>query len=147
MTSGGAVLVAVGAVALTLASSAGSGIAVDGVFPSRVRHGEVVHVRISSGLRLWQRIPLYIVPSTKALRPRPCGRGICEPKVTGALPRAYVRVGRVSFRKRLHQIVSFTLPVVEPGRYEMAFYCGVCYRGRAGSLIASPENAFTVASG
>ena len=114
--------------------------------PSRVHDGDIVHVKISAGLRLWERIPLYIVPADQALRPHAChGNGLCEPKVAGPRTRGpYVRVGTVSFRQQLRQVVSFKIPAVPAGRYEIAFYCGVCYKGAGGSLIASPQVAFTV---
>ena len=140
-------LVLVGGLALGVAGIAGSGIGVDSVTPSRVHVGETLHVRISAGILIRQRIPLYIVPSAKALRPRACGRGgLCEPKV--ARPPAhgpYVRVATVSFRRRLRWIVSFRVPPVAAGRYELAYYCGPCYRGPGGSLIADRESPFTVA--
>ncbi len=70
--------------ALVFTSSASAGISVDAVTPHSVRAGETLRLRVSAGLRLWQKIPLFLVPSSLALRPRPCGRrGICEPKVSG----------------------------------------------------------------
>lgn len=141
-----ATLCLVVAIALTLAADAGSGISVGAVTPSRIHEGDTVHVTISAGLRLWERIPIYVVASDKALRPHAChGNGFCEPKVAGPPTRGpYIRVGTVSFRRRNHRVVSFVMPRVPAGRYEIAFYCGACYKGPGGSLIASPERAFAV---
>jgi len=133
-------------VALALASDAAGGIYVEAVSPAQVRAGGVVHVRISSGLRLWVKIPLYVVPSARALRPHRCRRdAVCEPKVAAAPIRgAYRRVATVSFRARLGQVVAIRIPRVPPARYEIAFYCGACYKGPGGSLISAPAAAFDV---
>jgi hypothetical protein len=40
--------------------------------------------------------------------------------------------------------VTIRVPSLTPGRYEIAFYCGVGYRGSGGSLIATPTQAFDV---
>jgi len=134
------------AVGLALVTDARSGIYVVAVTPSRVNEGDMVRVKISAGLRLWERIPLYVVRSDQALRPHAChGNGLCEPKVAGPPTRGpYVRIGTVSFRQHRRQVVSFKMPAVPAGRYEIAFYCGACYKGPGGSLIASPQAAFTV---
>lgn len=132
--------------ALVLASNAGAGIYVEAVQPTQVHVGVLLKVRISAGLRLWEKIPLYVVASSSALRPHQCGRsGICEPKVarppTGG---AYRRVATVSFRRVREQVILIRVPSLKPGRYEIAFYCGACYRGPGGSLIATPTQAFGV---
>lgn len=132
--------------ALALVSNAGAGIYVEAVQPTQAHVGGLLKVRISAGLRLWEKIPLYIVASSSALRPHQCGRnGICEPKVarppTGV---AYRHIATVSFRRVREQVVSIRVPSLKPGRYEIAFYCGACYRGPGGSLIATPTRAFDV---
>jgi hypothetical protein len=132
---------------LALATDAAAGIAVDAVAPKSVRAGATLRIRVSSGLRLWEKIPLYLVPSASALRPRPCkGDGICEPKVAGPPPAGgrYLRIATVSFRKALTHVVLVKVPQLRPGRYEVAFYCGVCYRGPGGSLISTPGQAFEI---
>jgi hypothetical protein len=131
---------------LALVADADSGIYVEAVTPSRVHPGDTVHVRIGAGLRLWERIPLYVVPSDKALRPHACHRnGVCEPKVARPpIGGPYIHVATVSFRHHLRQVVSFNMPRLPAGRYEIAFYCAACYKGPGGSLIASPQLAFAV---
>jgi hypothetical protein len=133
--------------ALTLASAAIAGIAVDAVTPHSVRAGGTLRIRVSAGLRLWEKIPLYLVPSSRALRPKPCpgGRGICEPKVAGPpAGHGYIQIATVSFRKLRSHVLLVHVPKLAPGRYEVAFYCGVCYRGPGGSLIATPDQAFKI---
>jgi hypothetical protein len=133
-------------VALVLVSDAPAGIYVEAVTPAKVQAGGLIRVRISAGLRLWEKVPLYIVPSARALRPHPCRRdAVCEPKVPGPPTRgAYHRVATVSFRVRLEQVVAVRVPRVPSGRYEIAFYCGPCYKGPGGSLISTPTAAFEV---
>jgi hypothetical protein len=139
-------LAALAIAALVLASNAGAGIYVKSVQPSRAHVGGVLKVRIGAGIRLWEKIPVYIVASSAALRAQQCGRNaFCEPKV--ARPPsggAYRRIATVSFRKVLNQVVAIRVPPLKPGRYEIAFYCGVCYRGPGGSLIATPTTAFEI---
>ena len=142
-------LLVVFVLALGLAGNAAAGIAVDAVTPHSVRPGETLKIRVSAGLRLWQKIPFYLVPSTRALRPRPCQvqghRGFCEPKVDG--PPAgggYVRIATVSFRRQRVHLLVVRVPALAPGRYEVAFYCAVCYRGPGGSLISNPRQAFHI---
>jgi hypothetical protein len=139
-------LAALAVAAFVLASNAGAGIYVMAVQPSRAHVDGLLRVRISAGLRLWEKIPVYIVASSSALRAHQCGRNaICEPKVarppTGG---AYRRIATVSVRKVLNQVVTIRVPSLTPGRYEIAFYCGVGYRGSGGSLIATPTQAFDV---
>src|SRR4051794_28579039 len=110
--------------ALALTTDAAAGISVDAVSPHSVRAGEPLRTRISAGLRLWEKIPLYLVPSAQALRPMPCdsGRGFCEPKVSGPpTGNGYHRVATVSFRKTKSRLLSFEVPRLAPGRYEVAF--------------------------
>lgn len=141
-------LAAVVIVGLAFAAQASAGIAVDAVTPHSVRVGDSLRIKVSAGLRLWQPIPLYLVPSSRALRPKPCRRdqAICEPKVLGPPTAAtgYVHIATISFRKLKSQVVTVTIPRIAPGRYEVAFYCGVCYRGPGGSLISTPTQAFKV---
>jgi hypothetical protein len=139
-------LAALSLAALVLASNAGAGIYVKAVRPTQMHVGAVLQVRISAGLRLWEKIPVYIVASSSALRPHACGRNaICEPKVARApTGGAYRRIATVSFRHVLNQEVAIRVPSLKPGRYEIAFYCGVCYRGPGGSLIATPTQAFDI---
>ena len=61
-------LAALAVAALVLASNAGAGIYVKAVQPSRAHVGGLLRVRISAGLRLWERIPVYIVASSSADR-------------------------------------------------------------------------------
>lgn len=136
--------------ALGLAASAAAGIAVDAVTPHSVRPGDSVQIRVSAGLRLWQKIPFYLVPSSSALRPTPCQvrghRGFCEPRVSGPpTGGGYVRIATVSFRRRRVHLLVVKVPKLDPGRYEVAFYCAVCYRGPGGSLISNPRQALQVA--
>src|SRR6266576_3489569 len=125
-------LVLAAMLALALTSGAGAGIAVDAVTPHSVHVGDTVRIGVSAGLRLWEKIPLYVVASSHALRPKPChgGRGVCEPKVPGPpTGGGYVPVATVSLRKLRRHVVLVKIPQLAPGRYEVAFYCGVCYRG------------------
>jgi hypothetical protein len=106
-------LAAVVVLALALTTDAFAGIAVDAVSPHSVRAGDTLRIRVSAGLRLWQKIPLYLVPSSRALRPRSChgGSGLCEPKVAGPpTGGSYVRVATVSFRKVRSQLVVVRVP-------------------------------------
>jgi hypothetical protein len=133
--------------ALALAADAAAGISVDAVTPHSVQTGATLRIRVSAGLRLWEKIPLYLVPSARALRPKPChaGRAICEPKVSGPpTGGGYVHIATVSFRRLRNQVLVVKMPELVPGRYEVAFYCGVCYRGPWGSLISTPGHAFEI---
>jgi hypothetical protein len=68
-------LVLVIVLALALSPDALAGIAVDAVTPHSVRAGDSLRVGVSAGLRLSETIPLYPVPSSRALRPKPCQAG------------------------------------------------------------------------
>lgn len=135
--------------ALGLAANAAAGIAVDAVTPHSVRPGDSVQIRVSAGLRLWQKIPFYLVPSSRALRPTLCQirghRGLCEPRVSGPpTGGGYVRIATVSFRRQRVHLLVVKVPKLRPGRYEVAFYCAACYRGPGGSLISNPQQTFQV---
>lgn len=129
--------------ALVLASNAGAGIYVEAVQPTQVHVG--VLLKVADQRRAptpGEDPPLHC----RILFPHHCGRsGICEPKVarppTGG---AYRRVATVSFRRVREQVILIRVPSLKPGRYEIAFYCGACYRGLGGSLIATPTQAFDV---
>lgn len=143
----GLVVLIIVVLALAVASDAAAGIAVDAVTPHAVRAGATLRIRVSAGLRLWQRIPFYLVPAARALRPTPCrtGAGVCEPKIAGPpTGDGYVRIATVSFRKLRSHVLVVKVPRLAPGRYEVAFYCGVCYRGPGGSLISTPSQAFEI---
>src|SRR4051794_26481363 len=83
------VFAAVTAAALVMGGAAGSGIYVVAVTPTSAHTGQTIHVRMSAGMRLWEPIPLYIVPSDQALRPHEChANGLCEPNVAGPSARS-----------------------------------------------------------
>jgi hypothetical protein len=125
--------------ALAGAARAGADIGVESVRPERAASGDRVVVRAGSGLRMWERLPVYLVRLEQMPRPAPCGaQAICEPRLSRPPhgPR-YVRVATLSFRHARSTTLSFRVPGLAAGRYALVVYCGPCYRGAGGSLITS----------
>ena len=136
----GAVLVATG----TLTALAFAGPYIGPASKTRARVGDVIHLKAGAGIRMYALLPLYLVSTEDALLPTPCkfkgADGICEPRV-GAPPRGgkYHRVGTLNVRHANDVTITFRVPRLAPGTYLYVLYCGPCYKGRGGSLIAQVQ--------
>jgi hypothetical protein len=136
------------AVFLTLLIAAGAltALAVAGPYigpasKMRAHVGDVIHLKAGAGIHMYALLPLYLVSTKDALLPTPCKfkgtDGICEPRV-GAPPRGgkYHRIGTLNVRHANDVTIIFRVPKLAPGKYLYVLYCGPCYKGRGGSLIA-----------
>jgi hypothetical protein len=97
--------------------------------------------------------PIFLIPAAQAPRIVPCpgsSSGLCAPSSVGP-PSGdpFVPLGRAkpTFRERdlartpmPRYRLRFRIPEVEPGSYTLVIYCGSCYRGPRGSLIAYPQD-------
>jgi hypothetical protein len=133
-------------VGLVGAANASADIGVESVRPAKATIGSRVVVRAGSGLKLWERMPLYLVRLARMPRPARCGAtAICEPH----LPRRpegsrYLRIGTLSFRRAKTTTIAFRVPRLAPGGYGFVIYCGPCYRGPGGSLITNTQVTLTI---
>jgi hypothetical protein len=136
-------------VALLGAVRAGADIGVQSLRPERVVSGERVVVRVGSGLKMWERLPLYLVPREQMPLPAGCGaHAICEPRLSRPPAETpYVRVATLSFRRARNTALSFRVPRLAAGRYSLVIYCGPCYGGAGGSLITNTRVTLTVTAG
>jgi hypothetical protein len=111
---------------------------------TRARAGDVIHLKAGAGIRMYALLPLYLVSAKDALRAAPCkvrgSNAICEPRV-GAPPRGgkYHRIGTLNVRHANDVTITFRVPKLAPGKYLYVLYCGPCYRGPGGSLIAQTQ--------
>lgn len=111
---------------------------------TRARVGDVIHLKAGAGIRMYALLPLYLVSTKDALLPTPCkfkgADGICEPRV-GAAPRGgkYHRIGTLNVRHANDVTITFRVPKLAPGTYLYVLYCGPCYKGPGGSLIAQTQ--------
>ncbi len=108
---------------------------------TRAHVGDVIDLKAGAGIRMYALLPLYLVSTKDSLLPTPCrfkgADGICEPRV-GAPPRGgkYHRIGTLNVRHANDVTITFRVPKLAPGKYLYVLYCGPCYKGRGGSLIA-----------
>jgi hypothetical protein len=133
--------------ALVLPSLAAAGIFYERASPTTVRPGEIVRVRIYSGLAFPDSFPLYLVSTSKAKKNYRCApNSICSPVVSyPPSPNAYMRVGSLDFRRSQNLTVAVRVPQVAPGKYEFAIYFGAAIIGARHTLINStPKIVLTV---
>jgi hypothetical protein len=141
-----AILVAAGA----LATLAIAGPYIGPASKTRARAGDVIHLKAGAGIRMYALLPLYLVAAKDVLPPTQCkvnGQdGICEPRVA-APPRGgkYHRIGTLNVRHANDVTIAYRVPHLPPGTYLYVLYCGPCYSGPGGSLIAqTPTPTLTV---
>jgi hypothetical protein len=136
-----AVLIALLVAAGALAALAMAGPYIGPASKTRAHVGDVIHLKAGAGIRMYALLPLYLVSAKDALLPTPCtfkGKdGICEPRIA-APPRGgkYHRIGTLNVRHANDVTITFRVPRLAPGKYLYVLYCGPCYKGRGGSLIA-----------
>jgi hypothetical protein len=111
---------------------------------TRARVGDVIHLKAGAGIRMYALLPLYLVSTNDVLLPRPCTingtDGTCEPRVAGQpRGRKYHRVGTLNVRHANDVTITYRVPRLAPGTYRYVLYCGPCYRGPGGSLIAEMQ--------
>jgi hypothetical protein len=140
-----AVLTALLVAAGVLAALAVAGPYIGPASKTRARVGDVIHLKAGAGIRMYALLPLYLVSTKDALLPTPCTfkgtDGICEPRI-GAPPRGgkYHRIGTLNVRHANDVTITFRVPKLAPGAYLYVLYCGPCYKGRGGSLIAETQS-------
>jgi hypothetical protein len=129
-------------VALVLATPAGAGPFLDWSRPARAHVGDLIRVQAGAGVRMYALLPLYLVPMRDAPPRRQCslrnGHPATCPTTSVGPPRggAYHRVATLNVRHANTVHVAFRVPRLKPGRYVYVLYCGPCWRGPRGSLIA-----------
>jgi hypothetical protein len=132
------------AAAGTLAALAVAGPYVGPASKTRAHVGDTIYLKAGAGIRMYALLPLYLVSAKDALLPTPCtfkgAGGICEPRV-GAPPRGgkYHRIGTLNVRHSNDVTITYRVPKLAPGTYLYVLYCGPCYKGRGGSLIAQQQ--------
>jgi hypothetical protein len=104
-------------------------------------------------VRLYALLPLYLVsaraaPPLLTCRLRNGSAAICPTTHLGP-PQGgrYHRIATLNVRHANTVRVSYRVPRLAPGRYVYVLYCGPCWRGPRGSLIAFDdrrEQALTV---
>ena len=91
---------------------------------------------------MYALLPLYLVSAGDAPRLHPCklrsGSPATCPTTSIGPPRGgrYHRIATLNVRHANTIRVSFHVPHLAPGRYIYVLYCGPCWRGPRGSLIA-----------
>ncbi len=93
-----------------------------------------------------QRFPVSLVPLPRVPEPFPCRgeEGLCTPGTLappGRPPFIFLGSARPNRKSSTHYIYGyrfrFNVPNVKPGAYAFVLWCGGCYEGPRGSLIAS----------
>jgi hypothetical protein len=134
------------AVALVAAGSATAGPFVGKASKTRARAGDVVRVQAGAGLRFYALLPLYLVRRDLTPQPKPCTvnghDGICEARAPRP-PRGgiYHRIGTVNVRHSNVSTITYRVPNLQPGVYAYVMYCGPCYAGAGGSVIAFDQGS------
>jgi hypothetical protein len=133
-----------------VAAAALSGVALAGPYigpasQTRAHVGDVIRLKAGAGIRMYALLPLYLVPVKDVPLPSPCelrngGNAICEPRVA-APPRGatFHRIGTLNVRHAYDVTITFRVPRLAPGKYLYVLYCGPCYKGPGGSLIAQRQ--------
>ena len=91
---------------------------------------------------MYALLPLYLVRAGAAPPPRSCalrdGQPATCPATSLGPPHGgrYHRVATLNVRHANTVHVSFRVPDLGPGAYVYVLYCGPCWRGPRGSLIA-----------
>jgi hypothetical protein len=91
---------------------------------------------------MYALLPLYLVPAKEAPRPHPCQLRNGQPAICAATSLGpphgarYHRIATLNVRHANTVRVSFRVPRLAPGGYVYVLYCGPCWRGARGSLIA-----------
>ena len=128
--------------ALVLAAPASAGPFIDWSRPATARVGDVIGVQAGAGLRMYALLPLYLVAAKDAPAVGACtlrdGQAATCPATSLGPPHSarYHRVATLNVRHANTVHVSFRVPRLAPGRYVYVLYCGPCWRGQRGSLIA-----------
>jgi hypothetical protein len=136
--------------ALIAATRASAGPFVDWSRPATAQVGDLIRVQAGAGVRMYALLPLYLVPAKLAPQPHACHlrngqRAICAAASLGP-PHGgrYHRVATLNVRHANTVTVSFRVPRLAPGRYVYVLYCGPCWHGARGSLIAFTDRAAPV---
>ncbi len=91
---------------------------------------------------MYALLPLYLVKAEDAPPLHTCklrnGSTASCPTTSVGPPRGgrYHRIATLNVRRANAVRVSFRVPRLAPGRYVYVLYCGPCWRGPRGSLIA-----------
>jgi hypothetical protein len=99
-------------------------------------------VQAGAGVRMYALLPLYLVAAKDAPPLHAChlrnGSPATCPSTSLGPPHGgnYHRVATLNVRHANTVHVSFRVPRLAPGRYVYVLYCGPCWRGPRGSLIA-----------
>lgn len=147
----GCVVLITVAASVLLAAQASAGPYFTSSSPAVAHPGQVVTFRGGAGIKLWDKLPLYLVRTKDAPKSYPCrtrdgAKASCEPTAKTPPEHApYVRIGTVNLRHATgspaagyNVAVRFRVPaVLRPGDYAYVVYCVPCARkSEGGSLIA-----------
>lgn len=132
----------IAAACLALAAPATAGPFLDWSRPSVAHVNDVVRVQTGAGVRMYALLPLYLVEAKSAPPLHACtlrnGSAATCPTTSLGPPHGgvYHRIATLNVRHANTVRVSFRVPRLAPGRYVYVLYCGPCWRGPRGSLIA-----------
>jgi len=132
--------------ALVIAGAAAAGPFVGKASRTRAHVGDVVRVQAGAGVRLYALLPLYLVRRDLAPPAQACtvnGQdGFCAAKEPG-IPHGgiYHRIGTVNVRRSNVNTITYRVPKLRPGVYVYVIYCGPCYAGAGGSVIAFDQSS------
>jgi hypothetical protein len=133
--------------ALVLAAAASAGPFLDWSRPASAHVGDLIRVQAGAGVRMYALLPLYLVaagdvPPLHACTLRNGSAATCPTTSLGPPHNGrYHRVATLNVRHANTVHVSFRLPRLAPGRYVYVLYCGPCWRGPRGSLIAFDDRS------
>lgn len=127
-------------VALLSVSGAHADIGLVSISRTSGRPGDRVAARFGGYDREWPRMPVYLVPATRAPHPAPCHgldtRAVCEARVPRPPHGApYTFIGRIHYAPPTRGRFRFRVPRLARGYYAFLVYCAPCYKGPGGSLI------------
>ena len=135
---------------LVLAGPASGGPFIDWSRPSVAHVGDVVRLQAGAGIRMYALLPLYLVAANRAPALHGCklrsGSAAICPTTSVGPPHGgrYHRIATLNVRHANTVRVSFRVPRLAPGRYVYVLYCGPCWRGAPGSLIAFSSSSAPV---
>jgi hypothetical protein len=140
--------------ACVIAACADAGPFFDSSSPKIARPGDVVTLRAGMGMKVNDRMPLYLVPSRQAPRPYLChhGSAYCTPTARAApTEQPYQRIATLDVRHVSGTPASgYTVTIryriprhTTPGHYAYVLYCRWCARHGTGSLVAWPTQRIT----
>jgi hypothetical protein len=139
-------------VACVMAASSKAAIIVQRVTPTRAHTGDLVQVFAAGylGARPWPALPVIMVPAAQAPTTSACVD--CVPQILLPIslrqPRLVVLGSISKWRSSGFDggagSLTFRVPAIEPGVYQLLLFCNRCVTGPEGSLINVRKVTVTV---